>query len=77
MSFSLTSRARLSAEQQALPVVKRSGLYVKRVSVRSSIVRAAPTSACRMARVGLDIDNHTVVCIDRIVGGTREGRIDR
>ena len=34
-----------------LSAVKNAGFMPKRVSVRSSIVRAAPTSACRMARV--------------------------
>jgi hypothetical protein len=33
------------------PIGKNAGFMPKRVSVRSSIVRAAPTSACRMARV--------------------------
>jgi len=36
---------------EALSAAKDAGLMPKRISVRSSIVRAAPTSACRMARV--------------------------
>jgi hypothetical protein len=40
----------------------------KRVSVRSSIVRAAPTSACRMARVA----STSMFGVDQVVVGVSE-----
>ena len=44
----------------------------KRVSVRSSIVCAAPTSACRIFARGFDVDNHAVIGVDQIVIGVDE-----